>query len=143
MWIDGRVYKSSGSKYWAAEAEDLDVYTQGKSQKDAIHMLKEAIELLAEAGGIKLDIEVKHPVKGDMERVVAGCSDTKAFIAFLLKRQRQKSGLSIRQVVEKIGARSKTAYARYEQGRCEPSLSKLQVLLKAMNPVAKTVIHMA
>ena len=42
-----------------------------------------------------------------------------------------------------MGSRSKTAYARYEQGKVEPTLSKLQELIAAINPALKPVFHIA
>ncbi len=138
MWIEGKVFKPAKGRHWAAEVPPLDVYTQGTSKKDAMFMLKDAIELLADDLGIDLEIEVK-PAKEN--RVFIGSSNVKLLIAFLLRRQRQKNKLTVIEVTTRMGARSKTAYARYEQGKSEPSLSKLQTLLSAINPDSKTVIN--
>ena len=40
-------------------------------------------------------------------------SDSHAVIALLLRRQRARSGLSLAQVAERLGARSANSYARY------------------------------
>ncbi|MBI3794337.1 MAG: helix-turn-helix transcriptional regulator [Nitrospinae bacterium] len=64
-------------------------------------------------------------------------------LAFLLRRQRQINRLTTQDVAERMGSRSKTAYARYEQGKAEPSLSKLQELVAAINPDLKAVFHIA
>jgi transcriptional regulator with XRE-family HTH domain len=52
----------------------------------------------------------------------------------LLRRQRQKSGLSLAEAADRLGARSRNAYARYEQGRTVPTVAKLDELLKAVAP---------
>lgn len=138
MWVEGKIFKPEQGKYFSAEVSDLDVYTQGRSKRHAVSMLKDAITLLAEDAAIKMKLEV---LSGKNGSVYIGSPSTKPFIAFLLKRQRQKYGLTISQVISKMGVGSKTAYARYEQGKSEPSLSKLQELLSAINPASRTVIN--
>ena len=61
--------------------------------------------------------------------------------AFLLKRRRQASGASLRQVAERLGASSRNAYARYERGEAVPSMEKLDALLKAASPGDDIVIR--
>lgn len=138
MWIEGRIFKVG--RYWAAEAESLAVHTQGSSKKDAADMLKDAIETGADDYGIPLDVKVVH---GEGNSVSVGADDNKAMLAFLLRRQRQINRLTTQDVAERMGSRSKTAYARYEQGKAEPSLSKLQELVAAINPDLKAVFHIA
>ena len=60
--------------------------------------------------------------------------DTARMISLLLRRQRQKSGLSLAEAADRLGARSRDAYARYEQGRTVPTVAKLDELLKAVAP---------
>jgi transcriptional regulator with XRE-family HTH domain len=55
-------------------------------------------------------------------------------ISLLLRRQRQKSGLSLVEAADRLGARSRNAYARYEQGRTVPTVAKLDELLEAVAP---------
>jgi transcriptional regulator with XRE-family HTH domain len=54
--------------------------------------------------------------------------------AFLLRRQRKNSGLSLYDVQKRLGAKSHNIYARYEQGRSIPSIVKLYELLSAVSP---------
>jgi hypothetical protein len=58
--------------------------------------------------------------------------DTARMISLLLRRQRQKSGLSLAEAADRLGARSRNAYTRYEQGRTVPTVAKLDELLKAV-----------
>jgi len=64
-------------------------------------------------------------------------------ISLLLRRQREKSGLSLSEVTERLGAKSRNAYARYEQGKSAPTLEKLDQLLKAVSPDQDFVLHQA
>jgi transcriptional regulator with XRE-family HTH domain len=59
----------------------------------------------------------------------------------MLRRQREKHGLSLAEVARRLGARSKTAYARYEQGRSVPSVEKLFELLAAVSPSRDFVLR--
>lgn len=60
--------------------------------------------------------------------------DTRAMISLLLRRQRQQSGLTLEEVARSLGAKSRNAYARYEQGVSAPTLQKLDELLRAISP---------
>lgn len=131
MLIVGRVFKEKGERLWGAECESLVVHTQGATRKDAMLMLKDAIELLADTAKINLKVDVTH---GTGDSVYIGSKDTKAMVAFLLRRQRQIGGCTIMKAAERMGSRSPTAYARYEEGKSEPSLSKLYELILAINP---------
>jgi transcriptional regulator with XRE-family HTH domain len=59
----------------------------------------------------------------------------------MLRRQREKHGLSLAEVARRLGARSKTAYARYEQGRSVPTVEKLFELLAAVAPGEEFVLQ--
>jgi transcriptional regulator with XRE-family HTH domain len=45
---------------------------------------------------------------------------------------REKEGLSLSAAAKRLGASSRNAYARYEQGKSVPSLKKLADLIEAM-----------
>ncbi len=55
-------------------------------------------------------------------------------IGLLLQRRRQQSGLSLAEAAERLGAKSRNAYARYERALVKPSLEKYAELLQAANP---------
>ena len=55
-----------------------------------------------------------HP-RGRSEFDVSG-NDVPAMTALLLRRQREASGASLREVAARLGASSRNAYARYERG---------------------------
>ena len=64
-------------------------------------------------------------------------------LALLLRRQRERHGLTLSEVAERLGQRSRNAYARYEQGRAMPSVEKLEQLLKAIAPDQRIVWRIA
>jgi len=70
-----------------------------------------------------------------------GSDDNAAFYGLLLRRQRQALGLSLRDVAERMGMKSRNAYARYEQGRAVPTIQKFAELLKAVNPKVEIVVR--
>ena len=129
MWIEGNLEKSG--KYWAVSIPALEVYTQGRTKKEAYFMVKDALEGLAEADGFDLDILVIPEGSGHFR---AGSNDTKAFTAFVLRRWRQAHNLTLAEAAERLGAASKNAYARYEQGRSEPTISMMERLIRAISP---------
>ena len=68
-------------------------------------------------------------------------NDAAAMTALLLRRRREASGASLRDVASRMGASSRNAYARYERGDVVPTLDKLDSLLKATSPDGDFVIR--
>ena len=125
MRFEGRVFKTGN--WWAIEVALLGVFTQGRSKRAAYDAIKNAIEELANSSSFKIDV---FPDKGEYFEV--GSRGEATLIAFLLKRQRQMRGLSLAEVSERMGLKSRNAYARYEQGKAVPTVDKLVELLRAV-----------
>jgi predicted RNase H-like HicB family nuclease len=125
MRFSGRVFKSG--RWWVIEAPILGVTTQGRTKKDAFLMIADAIEALVDKPGFQARV---FPGKGDYFEI--GANDQATLVAFLLRRVRTRSGRSLADVAKRLGVRSINAYARYEQGRSVPTVSKLTALLAAV-----------
>ena len=115
-------------KYWAVEVPILDVVSQGRTKKDALAMIADAIECLANRPGFTLDV-----FPGVGEHFEVGSDDQATLTALLLRRARQRAGLSLSQVAERLGVASINSYARYEQGRSIPTVQKLSQLFAAVS----------
>ena len=134
MRFNGKVYKDG--KFWLAELPLLDAMTQGQTRKEAYAMVKDLLESLANRPGFKVTV---HPGKhGDFE---VSSTDPRVLISLFLRRQRERSGLSLSEAAERLGAKSRNAYARYEQGTSMPSLEKLTELYQAVAPGRDIVLH--
>jgi hypothetical protein len=72
----------------------------------------------------------------DYEEGIIGitANDAKLLLALSLRRQREKSGFTVREASERLGSKSPNAYAQYEKGRTNISLDKYESLLMAANP---------
>jgi len=62
-------------------------------------------------------------------------------VSLLLQRQRHRSGLSLAQAAQRLGAKSRNAYARYERGTSVRSVEKLDELLRAVAPGREIVLQ--
>lgn len=134
MRFQGKIYKDG--KFWLAEIPILNTMTQGYTRKEAYVMVKDLLETLANRPGFSVKV---HPGKqGNFE---ISSPDTRTMISLLLRRQREKSGLSLSEVTERLGAKSRNAYARYERGTSAPTLEKLEELLQAVSPERDFVLH--
>ena len=71
---------------------------------------------------------------GTGEHFEVSSEDQPTLTACLLRRARQRAGLSLAQVAERLGATSINAYAPYEQGRSVPTIQKLSELFAAVMP---------
>jgi predicted RNase H-like HicB family nuclease len=136
MELEGKVWKDQESSWWLAEVSFLDVMTQGKTRSEALEMIKDAVmELLEDSyrglmgRGFRLSVSLYE------DGVIGlGASDDKVLFALGLKRQRQRSGSTIRDVARRLKSKSPNAYARYERAQARPSLEKYAELLHAANP---------
>ena len=75
------------------------------------------------------------------ERFEISTIDARRLINLMLQRQRHKSGLSLAQVAERLGVKSRNAYARYEQGVSVPTVEKLDEPLRAVAPGCDLVLQ--
>lgn len=126
MRFSGRIFKDG--RFWLIEVPVLGVMTQGFSRKEAYFMIADAIESLVNDPDFSITV---FPGQGDYFEIAASSDAT--LIAFMLRRERLRSGLTLLQVAERLGARSANAYGRYEQGRSMPTIQKLSELLAAVS----------
>jgi hypothetical protein len=132
--LEGRVFRSG--KWWAIEVPLLNVSTQGQTKEEAYEMIADAIEMLVNVRGFLVKV-----VRRSGSNFEITSTDPAQLIALLLKRQRQAQRLSLKDVADRLGMRSRNAYARYEQARSVPTLPKLEELLEAVNPDAEIFVR--
>lgn len=125
----GKIFKSSTSPMWLAESPIIGVYTQGRTRAEAEEMLVDAVQEVVHRPGFTVTL-----TKLDGDSVLIDANDPVALAAYVLKYQREAHGLSLADVAKRLGTSSRNAYASYEQGRTEPTLSKYRELLKAVAP---------
>ena len=134
MRFAGRIYKDD--KFWLAEIPILDAMTQGRTRKEAFAMVADLLETLVDRPGFTVHV---HPGKDNHFEVSA--SDMRPLVSLLLRRQRERSGLSLADAAARLGAKSRNAYARYERGTSLPTVEKLDALLHAVSPDRDFVLH--
>lgn len=126
MRFQGKLYKDG--KFWLVEVPIFAAMTQGRTRKDALEMIADWFVTMIDHPGFS--ITVHEGQNGNFE---ISASDTKAMICFLLQRQRLLNGLSLAAAAERLGMKSRNAYARYEQGSSMPTVEKLDKLLQAVS----------
>lgn len=125
MRIPGTIIKEG--KYWIVDIPILDAMTQGRTKAEAYEMAADLVENFIDDRQFKATV---FPGPGNTFEVSG--SDPRKLLALALKRQREASGLSLSQVAERLGEKSKNAYARYEQGVSVPSAEKFFRLLEVV-----------
>ena len=138
MRFEGRVWKDKGTKYWLIEVPLLDVMTQGTSKGDAYRMIANAIEVLVDQKGFKVNV---RSLSG--ESITVGATQESTLVALMLKRQREAHRLTLMEVARRLGQKSPNAYARYEQGKSLPTMEKLNELMKAIDPGFEPILKVA
>jgi hypothetical protein len=136
MRFPGRVKKEG--RFWLVEIPAFDAFTQGRSKREAFVMAKDLLETMADVGGFHATV---YPTGGETFEI--GANRIGVLLALLLRRQRERQGLTLAEAAERLGQRSKNAYARYEQGKSMPTVEKLEQLLRAIAPDQKIVWHIA
>jgi predicted RNase H-like HicB family nuclease len=142
MQLEGKVWKDTDSSWWFIEISFLDVMTQGKTRKEALEMIEDAvIELLKDSYEDLLDKQFQLSVTLYENGIIGmGASDEKLLFALGLKRQRLRSGSTIRDVSKRLKSKSPNAYARYERAQVRPSIEKYAELLHAANPSRRPLL---
>ncbi len=80
--------------------------TQGHTRKEAFEMVKDLLETLVNRPGFSVTI---HPGKhGDFE---VSSTDVRGLISLFLRRQRERSGLSLSEADERLSAKTRNTYA--------------------------------
>ncbi|MBF0360545.1 MAG: type II toxin-antitoxin system HicB family antitoxin [Oligoflexia bacterium] len=125
MIIEGKIWKNK--KAWLIEIPILDLMTQGKSRANALEMIKDAVELLIDEKNFSVKITDQNK-----ERFTISSSDTNVLMALILRRQREKNQLSLKDITNKMHYKSRNSYARYELGRTEISITKFDKLFFAI-----------
>lgn len=125
-------------KYWLVEIPALDALTQGRTKAEALSMAADLVETMADTRGFRATV---HTTGRNSFELGANRLDT--LVALLLRRQRERQGLTLAEAAARLGQRSKNAYARYEQGMAMPTVVKLEQLLEAIAPGQKIVWHIA
>ena len=142
MELEGKVWKDLDSLWWLVEISFLDVMTQGKTRKEALEMIKDAVmELLKDSYENSLGKQFQLSVTLYENGVIGmGAPDEKLLFALGLKRQRLRSGSTIRDVSKRLKSKSPNAYARYERALARPSIEKYAELLHAANPSRRPLL---
>ena len=134
MRFYGSVYRDG--RFWLAEIPILDTMTQAHTRKEALAMVEDLLVTLAKRPGFTVDV---HAGKNDQFEISS--PDTRTMTSLLLRRQRERSGLSLAEVADRLGAKSRNTYARYERVTSAPTLEKLNELLNAVSPDRDLVLQ--
>ena len=136
MRFPGRIKRDGG--FWLVAIPAFDAATQGRTKREALAMAEDLIETMAGARGFRATV---YPTGGETFEI--GGNRLDVLLALLFRRQRDRQGLTLAEAAERLGQRSKNAYARYEQGRAMPTVEKVEQLLKAIAPDQRIVWHIA
>lgn len=137
MEMEGKIWKDG--KFWLVEVPALDAMTQGRTRKEALDMVE---DLVLEMTKCYFEDEMGKDFAVtaiDYRKDVIGITtnDNRLFLALSLRRQREKSGSTVREASERLGSKSPNAYAQYERGKTSISVDKYEELLIAANPFEK------
>ncbi len=126
MRFQGKLYKDG--KFWLVEVPVFAAMTQGRTRKNALMMIADWFATMLDRPDFAVTV-----YEGNEGNFEIAASDTKAMVGLLLQRQRQVHGLSLAAAAERLGVKSRNAYARYEQGSSIPTIEKLDKLLRAVS----------
>lgn len=87
MKVQGRVFKDGG--FWLAKVPMLDAMTQGVTDDDALVMVKDMVETLADRPGFS--VTVQSCSNGDIE---LSSNDPCGMVALIERRQRNVHALA-------------------------------------------------
>ena len=138
MKIEGKLEKKPNERIWGVSIPEIGIFTQGKSKSDAYKMAKEAIELVIELNDFEVSIE---PSSNNNFFIIP--NNIGPILAMILRQKRIDSGLSIRDVANRMGQSSPNSYGRYESGKSIPTIEKFDELLKAIDSNLSSILKVA
>ena len=136
MQLEGKVWKDG--KFWLAEIPALDYLTQGRTKREALRMAADIVKTGVDQRGFKVAVSIVSP-----DTFTLRTNDPAALIAHLLRRIRQKNGLTVREASRRLGSSSPNAFGAYEQGHTKPTLDKLEQLVRAISPHHRLTLKFA
>ena len=96
MRFEGRIRKDG--RFWLVEIPAFDAVTQGRTKREALTMAEDLIETMADARGFQV---TAYPMGGEIFEIEANSVGT--LIALLLRRQRERHGLTLNEAAERLG----------------------------------------
>ncbi len=136
MRFEGRVWQEGS--HWLVEVPALNAMTQGREKSEAFEMIEDLVVTMAHSPGFEVKV---YPYPGD--RFEIGGNDVGTLVSLLLRRQREKSGISLDEATELLAETPQNVWARYEQGRAVPTIEALEELLRAIAPDQELVWRLA
>jgi transcriptional regulator with XRE-family HTH domain len=124
MRLSGKLKKEG--KFWAVESSDLQAYTQGTSKQNALEMMVDWIRSMLDQPDFKVDIAAYG------NKFAMSFDDPKPILGLLFAQTRAATGLTLQQMVTRIGKGSPPNISQYETGKHDPSFTKAQELVNAM-----------
>jgi len=141
MELEGTLKKEG--KFWMVEVPSLNLLTQGKTRQEALEMIADAVIGLTECY-FESEIDESFEIEAtNYDEGVIGLSatDNRLLLALSLRRQREKSGSTVREAAARLGSTSPNSYAQYEKGKKRISIEKYAQLLKAANPLTHSLLR--
>ena len=110
MRLVGNYYKEGN--FWLCDLPFIQLMDQGRTKKECLSMMKDAIEILINDKDFKCEvIDI-----GDGKFAIV-TSQVKTLAAFVVRRLREAQGFTIREAGALLGMKSHTEYARHESGK--------------------------
>lgn len=132
MEFVGKIWKDGN--FWLVEVPVIDVCTQGRTRKEALIMIEDAILELLKSYFPDLNDFSLEIVDHAKNEIGIKASQSNIMLSFSLMRQREISKSTVRDVAKRLGSKSPNSYAQYERGRMRMTLDQYERLLGAVNP---------
>jgi hypothetical protein len=135
--LPGEIVEADSS--FSASVASLGAHGAGPTRRAACDALAANVLEIAASQHPLDGFEVDVTEDGE-STVYVTSNDPARLVSLLLRHQRTAHGMSLADVADTVGAKSKNSYATYEQGRTEPSIGKLQELLVVVAPEYRLAI---
>jgi hypothetical protein len=135
MILEAKIEKDG--KFFSVDFAAIDAGTQGHTVLELLEMTKDLVK-----GFCDRPAEISVSLKANNKIVEVEVSPSSALIPAILRRQREKSGLTSREVTSILGEKSPSSYSAYELGKRVPSAEKLDDLLEAVSKQDKIRVRL-
>lgn len=133
MVIKGKIEKSGS--FWVAIFPILGPITQGKTQKELLEMVTDWFRCSCDND--ELEVEIFLTRNGVIEVDVNDAE----LVPLLFHHLKINSDMSYGEIANKLGAKSRNAFAQYEKRKAVPSLEKLQAIFSVFSNNYRVVLE--
>lgn len=125
MLINGKIRKEDS--FWIVEIPELNLLTESKNRQESLELILWLIE--EKYSFKKNNFHIEHLKEGSFQ---LSSKDLDVMQSLILKGLRNKEGLTIQEVADRLGFKGRSSYFKYESGKRSMSFDQFNRIVSVI-----------